>query len=111
MDNSEKQKQRNTIQPPVIIHIYTRAQAIEDGVLVRVEDGINGIETVFTSNLYGEGYDDENKRKELIRKGIELLRKHDEEDTDSMKLRVIERDKIWLIQDGDGLCFLKPEDY
>ena len=92
------------------IHVYTRQQAIEDGVLVQVEP-VDSKNTVITSNLYSDGYEDEAKRETLLQKGQELLKIPDEEDTDTMLLRVIEAEWIWVIEDGDGICFLRPEDY
>ena len=93
-----------------IISRYTQEQAIEDGVLVKV--GTCGrLPVVFTSNLFYDGYEKQEKRTELVKKGLEMLRQPDKEDTDYMKLRVIEKDKIWVILDGNGITFLKPEDY
>ena len=92
------------------IYVYTRQQAIDDGVLVPVES-VDGKNTVITSNLYSDGYEDIEKRKALLQRGLELLKIPDEEDTDSMLLRVIEAGRIWVIEDGDGICFLRPEDY
>ena len=48
---------------------------------------------VITTNLFAEGYEDEQKRKDLVNRGLELLRQPDPEDTEYMKLRVIEKDK------------------
>jgi hypothetical protein len=93
-----------------LIFKYTRQQAVEDGVLASVGIFL-GMDTVFTANLYADGYEDQKKRLELITRGLALLAVPDAEDTDYMKLRVIEKGKIWLIFDGDGLCFLRPEDY
>jgi hypothetical protein len=47
----------------------------------------------------------------LVERGIKLLKEPDPEDTDYMKLRVIEKDFIWVILDGNGLTFMRPEDY
>ncbi len=93
-----------------IISRYTQEQAIEDGILVKV--GTYGkLPVVFTTNLFYDGYEEKEKRIELVKKGLEMLKQPDKEDTDYMKLRVIEKDKIWVILDGDGITFLKPEDY
>ena len=93
-----------------VISVYTQDQAIEDGVLVHT--GYCGKErVVFTNNLFHEGYEDLDKRTALIKKGLEMLKKDDPEDTSYMRLRVIEKGKIWVIWNGDGFTFMKPEDY
>jgi len=92
------------------IHVYTRQQAIEDGVLVQVEP-VDGKDTVITANLYSDGYEDEAKRKALLQEGERLLKLPNDEDTNTMLLRVIEAGRIWVILDGDGVCFLRPDDY
>lgn len=94
-----------------VISAYTQDQAIEDGVLVLV--GHVGEErVVFTSNLFAEGYEDEVKRKALVQRGLGMLKIPDSEDSRSMRLRIIEEGKIWVIQSADeGVTFLKPEDY
>ena len=99
-----------------IISEYTMEQGIEDGILVEVgevleKDGIK-IRVVFTRALFEEGgYENKARRIALVRKGIELLMDPDSEDTDYMKLRVIEKGEIWVIHDGNGITFMKPEDY
>src|SRR5512139_3632952 len=99
-----------------IISEYTMDQAIEDGILIEVgevqrEDGTK-IRVVFTRTLFEEGgYEDKAKRVTLVTRGMELLKKPDPEDTDYMRLRVIEKEKIWVIHDGNGITFMKPEDY
>jgi len=93
-----------------VIFAYTQAQAIEDGVLVHV--GYCGNQKViFTSNLFAEGYEDAEKRRVLVLKGLEMLAKPDPEDAPEMKLRVIEKEKIWLIWNPEGFTFMRPEDY
>ena len=93
-----------------IISRYTQEQAIEDGILVKV-GACGKLRVVFTTNLFYDGYEEKEKRIELVKKGLEMLKQPDKEDTDYMKLRVIEKDKIWVILDGNGITFLKPEDY
>ena len=95
-----------------VVSVYTQNQAIEDGILVEVGLLSSGRRIVFTRNLLESGgYEDYSKRRQLVEKGIALLNKSDPEDTEYMKLRVIEKDKAWVILDGNGLTFLKPEDY
>ena len=99
-----------------IISEYTMDQVIGDGILIEVgevqrEDGAK-IKVVFTRNLFEEGgYEDKTKRVALVTKGMELLKNSDPEDTDYMRLRVIVKGKIWVIHDGNGITFMKPEDY
>ena len=94
-----------------VIFAYTQAQAIEDGVLIVV--GYCGKEkVVFTRTLFYDGYEDVEKRKALVMRGLELLKVPDAEDSEYMKLRVIEKDKLWVIWSaGEGFVFMKPEDY
>lgn len=46
-----------------------------------------------------------------MNKGLDLLRKEDPVDSDHMRLRVIEKDEIWVVYNGEGITFMKPEDY
>jgi len=104
------------------ISVYTRKQAIEDGFLVYVGDYVVGDDTkigvCFTSNLFsGGGYEDLERRKWLVNHGIQRLKEKDPQDSSSMRLRVLkdpsdpeERD-IWVVLDGDGITFERPEDY
>ena len=93
-----------------VISEYTQEQAIADGVLVDV--GLIGDEkVVFTGNLFADGYEDTEKRKALVELGIQKIQEPDKEDSDYMQLRVLEKDRIWLIRDGNGFTFMRPEDY
>ena len=92
-----------------LLSIYTQAQAIEDGVLVKCGE-IKGIRIIFTANLFKDYKDDWN-RKCLILRGLKMIAKPHPEDTSTVRPRVIEGGKIWVIWDGDGITFLKPEDY
>jgi hypothetical protein len=93
-----------------IISKYTAEDAVRDGVFVYVGD-VAKEKVYFTSNLFADGYQDFQKRTELVRRGLELLRLPDHEDTDYMHLRVIEKDKIWVVRNGEGITYMKPEDY
>ena len=110
MENQSQNPDRDPIFGEIISR-YTQEEAIEDGVLVHV--GFVGNErVVFTRALFSEGYDDEIKRCSLVKRGLELLRKPDPEDSPFMRLRVIEKDEIWAIWNaGEGFTFLTPEDY
>jgi hypothetical protein len=93
-----------------VISVYTTEMAESDGVLVRT--GYVGLEPVyFTSNLMARGYEDAAKRTELVRRGLELLAKPDAEDTEHMRLRVLEKDESWVIHEPGKYTFLRPEDY
>jgi hypothetical protein len=58
--------------------------------------------------LFGEVKDNYQK---IIEQGIELLKQPNKEDSNYMKLRVIQKNKIWVIADTQGITFMKPEDY
>lgn len=106
---NEEEKKNESF--PEVISTYTQDQAIEDGILVPVGRLTSGQKVVFTRHLFfSGGYDDEERRIALVNQGLSLLRIPDPEDTDYMKLRVIEKDRIWVIADGNGLTFMHPED-
>jgi len=93
------------------IFSYTQDEAIEDGTLVHVGN-IGSQRVVFSRSLFDQGFVDECKRKALIEQGLELLCWRDPEDSPSMRLRVIEKNKIWVIWNiGEGFIFLTPGDY
>jgi len=102
-------------EPFEVIFSYTAEQAEEDGILVRLPEyaGSHGEPVYITRGLFDEGgYEDAEKRKRLVETGFDLLKMFDEEDKfSSRKLRVIEKDKIWVIEDGVAVTFLRPEDY
>ena len=93
-----------------VIYRYTAENAVEDGLFVPVGT-IGDYPVYFTSNLFAEGYEDAGRRRELVRRGLGLLRHRDPEDTEYMRLRVIEKDRIWVTLTGEGYTFMKPEDY
>ena len=90
---------------------YPIKDADEDGMFVKV--GLMGRYPVyFTRNLFeSEDYQEEKKRADLINKGVELIRDRYPEDSDNMRLRIVEKDEIWLVLTGEGITFMKPEDY
>ena len=93
-----------------VISVYTAEQAEADGVVVRVGYLNNGDVVYFTSSLLAEGYSD--KIRELVQRGLEKLAQPDNEDTPDMRLRVIEPNKVWVVQEpGWRLTFMKPADY
>lgn len=102
---------------PDVIFSYTQDQAIEDGVLVLIGYAALGLgrkpeRVIFTRTLFGDGYAEEEKRRKLLIRGFSLLLLPNPEDSPTMKLRVIEKNKIWVIwNEGEGFTFLTPEDY
>jgi len=106
-DDSEDLAEELFGQP---IFVYTTEDAVEDGVLVPV-GSVGRDKVYFTSNLFSEGYENLQKRTDAVNRGLELLRQPDREDTQYMKLRVIERDKMWVIAEPGKLTYMKPEDY
>jgi len=95
-----------------VISTYTLEQAIDDGVLVKVGQ-CGRYSVIFTANLFYDGYEDKDKRGELINRGLTMLKLPDPEDSEFMRLRVLEKDRIWVIFDTQGeiLTWLRPEDY
>lgn len=88
----------------------TEEEAVAGGVLI--ETGVHaGRRVFFTVGLVADGYRAPEARAALIDRGLALLRQPDNEDTPSMKLRVIEIDEVWIIEDEHGLTLLRPEDY
>ncbi len=93
-----------------LIYRYTAEDAVRDGLFVPV-GFVGEYPAYFTSNLFVEGYEQQERRGELVRRGLELLRQYDPEDTDYLRLRVIEKNEIWVTLTGEGYTFMKPEDY
>ena len=99
-----------------VVSVYTRQQAIDDGILVRIpyRRDDRPLDLCFTANLFAAYEEDEDARNELIERGLRLLRQHDPEDLPGVrKLRVIEDGLIWVVEDFiDGpLTYMRPEDY
>jgi len=94
-----------------VISKYTARDAVEDGIFVEVGSvGKNPV--YFTTNLFESGsYQDHDKRVGLVKHGLDMLNEYDPEDSDYMRLRVIEKDEIWVVYNGEGITFMKPEDY
>jgi hypothetical protein len=90
------------------ISVYTAQQALDDGILVKTGFLMpDKVSVIFTSNLFNEV---KNNYKQIINKGLELLKQSNKEDSEFMKLRVIQKD-IWVIANSEGVTFMKPEDY
>jgi len=94
-----------------VISKYTARDAVEDGIFVEV--GSVGKDPVyFTRNLFESGgYEDYQKRVGMVNRGLRMLGEPDPEDSRYMMLRVIEKDEIWVVYNGEGFTFMKPEDY
>jgi hypothetical protein len=93
-----------------IISKYTAEDAERDGVFVYVGDAA-GEKVYFTSTLFSDGYEDFQKRVDMVNRGLGLLSQRDLEDTPYMQLRVIEKDKIWVVRTGEGITYMRPSDY
>lgn len=94
-----------------VISSYTTEQAEADGVLARVGYLRSGEPVYFTTNLLARGYENREMRTELVNRGLELLRHPNPEDTEYMRLRVIEDRQAWVIYEPGKLTYLAPEDY
>ena len=94
-----------------VISKYTARDAVDEGISVEVGSvGENPV--YFTTNLFESGgYRDHDKRVGLVKRGLDMLNEYDPEDSDYMRLRVIEKDEIWVVYNGEGITFMKPEDY
>ncbi len=91
------------------VHVYTKEQAIEDGILIKVGYLTKlKIPVLFTTSLFSDIKD---HYQQIITKGFELLNKKDPEDDGYYKLRVIEKNRIWVIANSEAVTFMKPEDY
>jgi hypothetical protein len=93
----------------VPIHTYTRQNAIDDGVLLHVADltGKDPIGVCFTARLF-DAYQEPSQRERLVRDGLRLLSRHEQEDG-HRRLRVVE-ERVWAIWDAEGITFMRPED-
>jgi type I site-specific restriction endonuclease len=104
------------MKPPSLIEVYgepiavyTKEDAIADGLLIKVGKlSNNNLPVIFTTNLFNEV---KQNYQEIITKGLELLNKKDPEDDGHYKLRVIEKNRILVIANTEGVTFMKPEDY
>ena len=95
-----------------LISLSPREQAIEEGMLIPYQFPDKGelIDCCFSKSLWEQYRYSQSKLKQLCRKGMKLLSQYDEEDGWGEKCRVI-TDEIWVIDDDDGITFLRPEDY
>lgn len=85
--------------------------AVEAGLFVKV-GSMGKYPVYFNKTLFeSECYHDEKKRADLINKGMELIRDRYPEDSDYLSIMVTEKDEIWVVLNGEGITFMKPEDY
>ncbi len=111
---SEPEKDGST-DVAVVISRYTAEDVEQDGILVRLGkySGPHGQPVYITRSLYDEGgYEDERKTDHLVDIGLSVLALPDTEDEyGGRKLRVIDKGRAWVIEDGETVTFLKPDDY
>jgi hypothetical protein len=94
-----------------VISKYTAKDAVEDGIFVKV-GSLGPAPVYFTTNLFESGgYEEREKRLSLVNRGLDLLRQDDPEDSEYMRLRVVEKDQIWVVYNGEGITFMRPDDY
>jgi hypothetical protein len=92
---------------------YTAEDAVRDGVFVHTGwVGRNReIPVYLTSNLVAAGYEDPERQRRLVLDGLEQLRSPDPEDSDYMRLRVLEDGKVWVTLTGEGVTYMLPSDW
>lgn len=89
---------------------YTKEDAIEDGTQALLGN-VDGRGIYITSTLLFEGFEDDMSRRQLIDRGLSALSRPDPQDTEYMRLRVLEKGRIWVIEALDGITFMRPQDY
>ena len=96
-----------------VVSSYTLEQAILDGVLVAI-GAVGPVPVVFNMECFkSRGYDKKENLADLdktVRAGLEAIKKPDPEDGGT-KLRVLEKDKLWIIFDGLAITFMRPGNY
>ena len=106
-DFSDEPDDDNSFGEP--IYTYTKEDAVEDGQQKVI--GVVGEDKVYiTDSLVGE-FDTEDKEKALLDKAVAELKKPNDEDTPSMKLRAFGDGKLWVIKAADGITIMRPSDY
>ena len=95
-----------------VVTVYTRAEAIRDGVLVPYSFIYQGqsIEACFTCALYDKYKMYPSALAWIAQRAMRLMAYPNPEDTEFRRRRVILDNQIWAIEDSDGLTFLRPED-
>lgn len=112
-------KEESLFNKENVIYEYTQEQAIEDGILVVVGNCADQ-RIIFTANLFSDySFEDKEGRERVdpdklrgtIEKGLNMLKRPDKEDSKYMRLRVIEKNRIWVIWNAEGFTYMKPDDY
>jgi len=89
-----------------VISLYSKEQAIEDGVLFEAPDKHRNKGVVFTTSLIGKL-----EKEEIIcalLKGLKEAAKFTRPDLEEFR---IAGKKIWVDDNGQDLTFMLPEDY
>ena len=49
----------------------------------------------------------------MFNQGLEMLKERSDEDSEYFKLRVVRKDepRVWIIEDGEAITLLLPEEY
>lgn len=92
-----------------LISSYTKEDAVEDGQQSII--GSIGKDKVYITSTIIDEFDNEDRQKVLVDRVKAALDISDPEDTDYMKLRVLEKDKLWVIKAADGITIIHPSDY
>jgi hypothetical protein len=84
---------------------YTARDAVKDGLLMEIES-VRDVPVYITRNLYdSRGYQEKDKRDALVKRGLDLLSQEDPEDTGQARLRVVEKDLVWVLYDTEAITF------
>ncbi|MFH1224697.1 MAG: hypothetical protein V1676_02745 [Candidatus Diapherotrites archaeon] len=101
------------------ISVYTEEQGLKDGVLHFFGRGAGNRRLLFTDSVMGALAEGGNAEKrpnlerltDLFLEGFEALREPDEEDSEYMKLRKIQRGRFWVIEELGKITLMLPSDY
>lgn len=97
-----------------VISRYSAEAAIADGVLVEV-GAVGTNRVLFTASLLHDGYTDAERRRWLIGKALQALKRHDHTDDEGGKFRCLrfepEGEEVFVVLDGAGITLMRPEDY
>lgn len=95
-----------------LIHCGPQADAIEAGVLVPYSLVHNGQShpVTITRELYLAYQPYPTCLQRIIRNGLMRLRKTDSQSPSPRKWSVVVKNQVWVIQDSEGIIFLRPQD-
>ena len=96
----------------VTIHVFSRKDAIHEGVLVPIAVDFEGEKhrVCFTDTLYAKLKAHPQMLRCVVQTGFEKLLVPHPDDTRLPRRRVIIKDTLWVMQDGEGIIFLEPQD-